>query len=249
MYSKDINRVVSQNVEFKRIVSEGGVPWEKKNLGPGPTKLTGGNEETGFYGEVLVSEFITGAELAKIIGLTAGISQYSNANWLKFSYLGKVEFISKKPLRYAISWDNINSVNAVFGDRIIEIGDNKYKIRLLKGKTEGQQGDHSKDSGVINHNSEWNRLMLPIHSGAPSNWSYGGNVESPTENWGIGYTNADLITGAGTGNGSYSWCQEYGSSNGGRLYRGRYDVSYSGFYTTSARQTYFGWRPVLELVD
>lgn len=247
----NINRVTSTNLDIKQVISEGGVLWKKKSLGPGPTKLIGGNEEAGFYGECPASELITGDELAKRIGLTAGTSQYSNEPWLKFSYLGKTEFIAKKTFRYYISWNHINAVNAVFGNRTIKIGDNTYKVRLLKGKTEGRQNDSSAYEGVINHNSEWNRLILPIHINAPDKWEYPDNVNSPTENWNVEYTNVDLLTSyfAKRNKGTYTWCQEYGNTINSRLLRGYFDVSCVGCNDPYTDYSDRGWRPVLELVD
>lgn len=157
--------------------------------------------------------------------------------------------MAKKPFRNSVSWDNINAVNTVFGNRTIKIGNHTYKIRLMKGKTEGKQNDQSGSSGTIHHNSEWNRLMLPIHKNAPSNWKYKDNVDSPTENWGIGYTDTDLITHLNAGNGSYVWCQECGNGSSNRLMRGGNDISYSAKDTSSVPGTGRGWRPVLELVD
>lgn len=226
----------------------GGVLWEANTV-PGPTKLIGGNLQAGFYGEVPTSEFITGDELARMIGLTAGTSQYSDEPWLKFSYLGKVEFIAKKTFRNSISWDNINAVNAIFGNRRIKIGKNTYKIRLMKGKTEGKQNDSNGYSGSILHNSEWNRLMLPIHINAPDKWAYPGNVNSLTENWNIGYTNNDLITNKSAGKGYYCWCQENGASTDFRLHRGVGGVSGANDGRPTSSISNYGWRPVLELVD
>lgn len=216
---------------------------------PGPKALRGGNLQAGFYGEVPASDFITGDELARRIGLTAGTSQYSNEPWLKFSYLGKIEFAAKKTFRHSISWNDINAANAVFGNRTININGLTFKVRLFKGKTEGKQDDRSAYKGAINHGSEWNKLMLPIHKNAPSNWTYKDNVNSPTENWNIGYTNVDLLTKANVGNGSYSWCQEYGESISYRLYRGSYGVSNTYSITPSFSSSDCGWRPVLELID
>lgn len=226
----------------------GGVLWEKKSLGPGPAKLIGGNEQAGFYGEVPANEFITGDELARRIGLNAGTSQFSNEPWLKFSYMGKTEFVAKKPFRYDISWDSINAVNAVFGNRIIEISGSKYKIRLMKGKSEGKQNDSSAYSGNINKGSEWNKLMLPIHKNAPSNWGYKDNVNSPTENWNVRYTDNDLFTNVSIGNGCRCWCQEYGGRTSARLYRGNNGVSAALHMDPHIVDEDFGWRPVLELV-
>lgn len=223
--------------------------WEANTV-PGPTKLIGGNSQAGFYGEVPTRNFITGDELAAKIGLTAGVSQFSNDAWLKFSYLGNIEFIAKKPFRHSISWSNINAVNAVYGNRVINIKGSNYKIRLIKGKTEGMQDDVGNYEGNICKNSEWNRLMLPIHQNAPSNWAVPKNVNSPTENWNVRFTNSDLIVTNNVGNGAISWCQERGGyfnlTRGG--YRG---ISSSGSAESVDNIAYsreYGWRPVLELI-
>lgn len=249
MKAQDYKDIKIANIGTQKVLSVNEILWQKKSLGPGPSKLIGGNLQAGFYGEVKASEFITGDELARIIGLTAGTSQNSNEPWLKFSYLGNTEFIAKKPLRYAIPWDNINAVNAVFGNKIIEINGLKYKVRLPKGKSEGKQNDSSSYNRDINKGSEWNKLMLPIHQKAPSNWENKYNVNSPTENWNVGYTDADLFTHRNKGNGTYSWCQEYGESTSYRLIRGGVGASYSYSTTPSGAYDRYGWRPVLELVD
>lgn len=248
MKAQDYKDIKTSNVETVKVMSNNEIWWQKSTI-PGPSKLIGGNLQAGFYGEVPTSEFITGDELARMIGLTAGTSQFSNEPWLKFSYMGKVEFVAKKPFRHSISWNSINAVGAVFGNKTIKIGDHTYKIRLTKGKTEGKQNDSRYYNGDINHNSEWNKLMLPIHKNAPSNWKYPRNVNSPIEKWGAGYTDNDLITMRSVGNGSYSWCQEYGEDTDTRLRRGYNGVSNSNSYDPSIDFSYCGWRPVLELVD
>lgn len=215
---------------------------------PGNRKLLKGTMEQGWFGEVSASDFISGDELAKKVGITAGTSQNSNGGWLKFAYMGKVEFVAKKTIRYGISWNSINNANAVTGKRTIDIGGKTYKIRLIKGKTEGKQNDSSSYQGSINKGSEWNKLMLPIHKNAPSNWAYKNNVNSPTENWNVGYTDKDLFTHSDAGYGSYSWCQEYGESTSYRLIRGYIGVSCARSYDPSSDVNSRGWRPVLELV-
>ena len=223
-------------------------PFDDKIGAPGNRKLLKGTMEQGWFGEVPASDFITGDELAKLIGLTAGTSQYSNEQWLKFAYMGKVELVPKKPFRYGISYDQIKAVGCVDGSKIIEHKGKKYKVRLFKGKTEGKQNDSSAYNGTINHNSEWNKLMLPIHANAPSNWAHKGNVKSPTEDWGVDYTDADLLTHYNHGNGSYNWCQEYGNSTSGRSMRGNGGVSYASYSRSSYSYSDSGWRPVVELV-
>lgn len=213
----------------------GGIVWQGLTA-PGPTTLRGGNLQAGFYGECPTSEFITGDELARMIGLTAGKSQYSTEPWLKFSYLGKIEFVAKKPFRCAITWNDINAVNAVFGDRTIEIKGNTYKVRLMKGKTEGKQDDTSEYKGDICKDSEWRRLMGHIH------------VEI-YPNWNTDYGDEDIATHIDKVKGSASWCQEYGSSSDTRLCRGDNGVLSSHSQAPSFKRSLYGWRPVLELVD
>lgn len=239
---ENIKDVSVANTKIYKILSGGGILWEKAMV-PGPTKLIGGNSQAGFYGEVPAKDFITGDELARRIGLTAGTSQYSNEPWLKFSYLGKVEFVAKKPFRCGISWDNINGVNAVFGNRTININGLIFKIRLLKGKTEGKQNDISAAWGTMMYNSEWNRLLLPVHKNSPSNWVYKNNVDSPTENWNIGYSDIDFAEK------QWTICQEFGRSNKDCLLRGLNYITNTGYGELNNKIPVYAWRPVLELVD
>lgn len=245
MKAQDYKDIKISNVDAVKVMANNEVWWQKNTV-PGPSKLIGGNLQAGFYGEVPTRNFITGDELARKIGLTAGVSQFSDDAWLKFSYLGNVGFVAKKPFRHSISWNDINTVNAVFGNRTIDIRGKIYKIRLMKGKTEGKQNDSSSYQGDINKGSEWNKLMLPIHRRAPSSWIYKNNVNIPTENWNIGYTDNDLAT---IGDGSYSWCQELGNLSSYRLYRGSSNITGSGSADASDKAVARGWRPVLELVD
>lgn len=246
-----IENIKFDNYDIEKALCKDETIWsgsDDKTGSPGPKRLIGGNMQAGFFGEVPTSELITGDELARRIGLTAGEGQFSNEPWLKFSYMGKTEFVAKKPFRHSISWNAINNVSAVFGSRTIKIGSQTYKVRLMKGKTEGKQSDSSSYGGVINHGSEWNKLMLPIHENAPSNWnsSYN-NVKLPTENWNIGYTDNDLFTKGNMGN--RSWCQEYGENKNYRLIRGHNGTFYSSSSIPSNRGSAHGWRPVLELVE
>lgn len=249
MKAQDYKDITITNIGTQKVLSGNEILWKKKSLGPGPTKLIGGNLQAGFYGEVPTSDFITGDELARRIGLTAGVSQNSNGGWLKFFYMGKVEFVAKKTFRYSISWNSINAVNAVFGNRTIKIGDHTYKVRLPKGKSEGKQDDISSAYGSINHGSEWNKLMLPIHIGAPSNWGHKECVNSPTENWSVGYTDDDLLTCYESQHGYFSWCQEHGENENTYVLRGGSNISGSGYNLYSNPHVGNGWRPVLELVD
>jgi hypothetical protein len=243
-----------------------------ENFHPGPGSLTyDDTTKTGYYGHTTAAELITGDALASQIGLTAGISQYSDAGWEKFfvgadadcnpDSVDKVLYIAKKSLRYDLNWDNINAVNAVYGSQTITIGSNTYKVRLLRGAGSDPAPTYgttcSDDPGA---NSEWNDLLYRIHTDIPncSNPSIGmpGGYETSYHggpqvgsNWN-NYSDTDLQTYYSVAsNGSYSWCQETDTSDSSRrVRRGYRGVAYYNTYTSSYSHTYNGWRPCLELV-
>lgn len=211
---------------------------------PGATNLIAGTMEAGYFGTVTSEDFITGDALASAIGLTAGTSQNSMTDWLKFAYEGNILFVPKKPIRNNLSWNDINAADAVTGTKIITVQGVTFKVRLFKGAvTNPATGT---DYGA--KYSEWNRLMLPIHAQASDkSWAYPNYVESDVPNWGVGFTDVDLITHSSYGMGSYSWCQEVYDSYY-RVVRGLNGVSFISIASSTNVANGFGWRPVLELV-
>lgn len=218
---------------------------------PGSPMLVAGDKTTGFFGEVDSTKFINGINLATNIGLATGINHYTGTSWLKFSLDNKILFVAKKPIRHSISWSQLNDVNAISGDRTININGLTYKVRLMRGALTDPAIFSDPDKGA--KGSEWNRLMLPIHEQAKTkSWTYLAYVESNVPDWNIGYTDNDLISINAAGNGSYTWCQETSSSSTGneRVIRGYNGISWAHVTDKTASNTsIFGWRPVLELVQ
>lgn len=112
---------------------------------PGPQTLSGGDITGGYFGEVLAANFISGEELCDLLGLTAGISQNSEAGWLKYYNNNEITYVAKMTFRHTISWDNINAVGAVFGNSVVAIGNHIFAVRLLSS-------------------AEWNKLIYPVHA-------------------------------------------------------------------------------------
>ena len=226
----------------------------------GSKALIGGSGDAGFFGEVDQDDFISFQDIETAsgivdIGVYISRTGRSSANkWLKFAYEDNIQFVPKRPLLFNISWKEIDDANCVRGDvKQVVIRGYTFKIRLFKGS--GVEGDNtiydygSTTKGALCFNSEWNKLMLPIHAGAPSTWGdSGGNVISPTEDWGIDYTDADLVTNRNNGVGSYTWCQETAQYTSSRLRRGGFGVAVSTTNSYAHRHDNMGWRPVLELV-
>lgn len=217
-------------------------------MSPGPVVLSKGNMQEGYFGLVSSSELITGDSLASSVGLTAGTSQFSTTNWLKFAHKGKVLFVAQKPIRYYLSWDNINAVGAVTGTKQVAIKSLNYKVRLPQGALTNPSETNTTDRGA--KGSEWNRLMLAVHEQVKNkNWAYPAYVESDIQDFGTYLTDADLITNSSSGNGSYSWCQETAKNDSSyRVVRGTLGVSSVYWSTSSTVTADCGWRPVLELV-
>ena len=206
-----------------------------------------GTMDHGWFGEVAAADFITGDALASAVGLTAGMSQHSDAGWLKFALDGKVLYVAKRPFRHSVSWLQLNGQNLVLGTRWIIVSNKTYKIRLLKGR--GDNSDTAISAGYDipqTHGSEWNRLMYHV-SGKPFR---NGLTRLASENLIEGdwekYQESNLITDLNYGNGAYCWCQE--SAGGFKIGRG-YD-GVSGIYPNpgDAISKNAGWRPCLELV-
>lgn len=214
---------------------------------PGSAKLIAGDGEAGYFGVVPSSQLITGDALASMVGISTGTSQFSYEGWLKFAYQGKIQFVAKKPIRNSISWNRINSANCIYGDKTVTIGGLTYKVRLMRGANNDPAGGYK---GSVNHNSEWNKLMLPIHIQAKDkSWVEKDNVESNVPYWGIDFTDADLHTHRDYGDGVYTWCQEVAESSNYRILRGTIGVSSSTSLSPTSGGATYGFRPVLELVQ
>ena len=124
---------------------------------PGSNTLIGGDQSAGYFGEVAAVDFISGEALCTAIGLTAGTLQNSDAGWLKYANDNQILYVAKKTLRHTISWDHINAVGAVWGEKIVQIGNHIFACRLLSS-------------------AEWNKLIDPVHANYGT-WASFSNVE------------------------------------------------------------------------
>jgi hypothetical protein len=229
--------------------------------------------DTGYYGFVDTADLITGDALATQIGLTAGTAQFSTSGWFKF-YVGPnsscnrtspvrpyVIYVASMPYRYNLSWDHINGVNAVYGDRTETIGSHDYRVRLIQGATTDPTATSygttcADDPGL---DSEWNELFYRIHTAVPdcSDVNIGmeggyatsrhGGPQSAGSNW-AEYTNTQTGVLNTFNSGSACWTQETdGITTSRRVYRGNYGLAIWTSTTSSYSNSDYGWRPVLEL--
>lgn len=140
---------------------------------------------------------------------------------------------------------------AVKQDRDVVIGGNRYRVQLLKGSEQDPLNSFAdSDRDMVGPNSEWDNLILPLHERAKlQDWRYSAYAGT-TEDWGIGLTDADLITHNEFGTGSYTWCQETSDEEPyRRVVRGAYGASRGTHYSSWPTWHGLGWRPALRLLS
>ena len=212
---------------------------EATGVGPGVESLQYDPiTDTGYYGEVTATQFYTGSQISTAAGVTAGTLQNDTEGWLKFYWHGQVLFIAKKTYRYSISWNSINTANAVYGVNLGTSGkktvthagsSTRYDVKLLKGA--------NKDPGSAG-GSQWDELLYRVCAGTET-----GEIGA---NWAALNPSTDL--GINSSKGSQTWTQEvYQPSTSGRVYRGFAALSFFYYDHSSNTATYKGWRPCLAL--
>jgi hypothetical protein len=140
---------------------------------------------------------------------------------------------------------------AVNQNRDVVVGGNRYRVQLLKGAAQDPLNSFADvDRDMVGPESEWNHLILPMHERAKlQNWRFPTHAGT-TEDWGIGLTDADLITHYEFGTGSYTWCQETNDETPyRRVIRGFHGASNGSHYPSWYEWNEIGWRPVLRLLS
>lgn len=224
--------------------------------GPGPDVILAGDNDSGYFGRLSSTEIITGDSLADALGITSGIAQNSDTDWMKFYLDGKVLFIPVLPIRYGVSWYSLYLLGAVYGDglnimphigtsveqdAVVKAKGYNFRVRLMKGSLldpyQGRLGTTNTED-VYTVGSEWDKLMHSVTSASTPNLGH--------EKW-DSLSLADL--GLSTGSGRYTLCQETISANSARrLARGYYGIFNSHYTVFNEASNNLGYRPVLELL-
>ena len=149
---------------------------------------------------------------------TAGYDFKSNTNWLVFNDNGIEKLVAKKPLKYDISWNALNSAGLVFGNKTrITINNKTYKIRLMRGFNEstGVNDPNNWDYGKTDYQnhvkgSEWNRLILPLidPTGDDSNTGYNSGTNGRYGDDTRDFVEKNMPTLA-----NYSWWKDFGGNS------------------------------------
>lgn len=145
------------------------------NRGVGPSVLKYGDTQLGYYGEILSADFVNSSNVLAVAASTAGLpGTLVQPTWHKFVRNNKIIYVPDQPFGSA-TWQYLYLAGFVYGvdangpagyistgltptnqNRIVEFKGQKYRVRLMRGWSDGPQSD----------------VM---------NWSKGGNMDTLTE--------------------------------------------------------------------
>lgn len=180
---------------------------------------------TGYFGLVKSDDFISGEELSKLVKFEKGGVFKDNTKWVVFYYLGDIIITSLKPIRYNVSWDNIDELGLI---DVVNNGPYYIKYNLYS------IGLHT---GDIETNNTWDELISRLH------------IDSKITPIWDNMTDIDLnVNWEACNHGTATWCQETSSYVPSfRTSRGYYRLAFSGRGTSSHVTTSMAWRPLLIL--
>ncbi len=213
--------------------------------------------DTGYFGRISSSEFIGYKELCELVGFNKGKPMKEDKGWLVFYFKGEILYIPQHPIRYDISWDDINKVGLVYGDKVIDLDGDEYNVSLMTGgksdpfnDTEYSDANTEEEQKLdLGNVSMWNELMYRVHQDVPGVTDEG-ETDSGGPQYGENWDNLsdeDLnINWRKCEVGTATWTQESSVIvTSSRVDRGFYRLAYLARTASSRADTLIGWRPVL----
>ena len=213
--------------------------------------------DTGYFGKIDSEEFIGYEELSKLAEFSAGKLMNEDKGWLVFYFKGEIVYMPQHPIRYNVSWEDINQASLVYGDKNVEINDNVYTISLMTGAKSDPLDDveyWNVDAGReqeldLGNGSMWNELMYRVHQDIPGvtdEGDTGSGGSQHGENW-DNLTDEDLnINWNKCSKGALTWTQETSSNvTATRVGRGYNRLARLNRSASSPAYAGHGWRPAL----
>lgn len=196
-----------------------------KSLNLDPDKFQYDKErDTGYFGMIEQDDFISGEKLSEFVKFEKGEVLRYDTLWAVFYYHGKIAITPIKPIRYNVSWDDIDELGLVDGSfNRLDIKGNHYSICL--------------HTGDVEVNNTWDELLSRLH------------IDSKITPIWDNMTDVDLnINWEVCMHATATWCQETSSYDPTyRPTRGSYRLASSTRSTSSGVSTSMAWRPLLIL--
>lgn len=210
---------------------------EETTDAPGPKHLIHGDMDEGYFGMVSNSDIFGAGKIRDFVNPANGVVMNDTPDWFKFAYAGKVLFFPKRPIVYSSSWDNLNTLSAIFGtDKTI--GGVSYKVRVMTGTVSDPYSTDFPSWDGAEPGGEFEALFVKIHT-------TDGSWES--------FSNQDLQISTYTGSlfgdnyGRSVICQET-SEDDASEYLARETGTMDTFNRPKSENSdWLSWRPVLEV--
>lgn len=191
-----------------------------------------------------IPDFTSLSDMSKwTIGNTP-VSSAQKLKWHKIKDGAKTLLISDRAILANVSWDDLNGQGLITG-KTITIDGQQYLCRLMTGGSNYRSGSDNYSGGAPSNN-EWDRFVtreeaisgLPIPTSSDLDSSLTSADQSGAHNQFWNWM------------GMYSWTQEtYTGNSSSRSLRGYGSARCWTYYSSSDRYDYFGWRPVLEVLN
>ena len=215
------------------------------------------DRDTGYFGRLSSDDFISYERLSTKVKFDKG-TMMPDKGWLVFYYRGEIVYIPQHPIRYNVSWDDLESAKLVFG-KDIKMGKQTYNISLPTGAkanpvddVKWQNASASEELEIdLGYGSVWNELIYRVHKDIPGVTDIGENCSGGPqygENWDE-LTDEELnVNWNKCSVGTATCCQEITSNDSAsRVRRGNGRLASSSWTTSSSSHVGLGWRAMLKV--
>lgn len=201
---------------------------------PGPSTLSKGDVNLGYFGTLTGTAFMDRATLKSLVGITTGTdTTFWDGNWIKIIIDRKVQFIPSRGLVNGLNHNALDALGIVQG-KVITWNGYKFKVRLANIS---KVDDYPITQNVIDINtvpeasaSEWARTVNALIT--PSL-----GLSGPA--WGL-FPQASTLVPTGT----YTMARQYRrGATTTAVFINNTQISFSSFTDTGGT-----WLPILEIV-
>jgi hypothetical protein len=167
-----------------------------------------------------------------------------DGGWLHYiEDTGLELYIAKKPIRYNVSWEQLNARGLSLGGAEVTIGGEVFVVRLLSGAI-----NPAGSAGPSNAGGEWNRYMYNIYTMTdratfPGDAQHWGDYTGPMLGVATMDGSAELGVGTICSDGAAFGHFTRGSDSGGQETAAQ--VKGIWYISPDTPQNWYGWRPVL----
>lgn len=253
--------VVSENYQITAVTRRG----------PGPQNLQQGDNSLGYFGSLQAGDFINANDLIAKTTLAANASGLVTINpfplWHKYVRNNKILLVPEGPIASSCSWvqlynsglvygtedtgptaGNITGLTATKQNAKVTIGNDTYRIRLLRGMSEGPITQY--DNTVLSVN-EFNDLIYPMGHPVPADQRLNNlylNGQRLYQLLGLnGATTYVHVQEAATGTANNVRGQSNSSDD--TSVDTSSSLAYRGNVAATGLSASYSWLPVLELIE